>query len=86
MKAGDASTRKISTNAETKAGKATAEVRIRFTITGSTFTGGEKAATILINTTGVAVAPPCRRATVPAPRLPRGRPRIRRNLEPCNCE
>jgi hypothetical protein len=43
--AGDAFSKKISTSAETSAGKAVAKVRIRFTIVGdtdATFTGGEK--------------------------------------------
>jgi membrane-bound lytic murein transglycosylase B len=58
--AGDAFTGKISTRAETKAGKAVAKVKVRFTIVGdtdTTFTGGETVATILTNSTGVAVAP-----------------------------
>jgi hypothetical protein len=58
--AGDTFTRKISTRAETKAGAAVAKVRIRFTIIGdtdTTFTGGERVATVVTNSTGVAVAP-----------------------------
>ncbi|MEV5436295.1 lytic transglycosylase domain-containing protein [Streptomyces sp. NPDC052682] len=58
--AGDAFTSKISTRAETEAGKAVGKVRIRFTIVGptdATFTGGEKVATALTNASGVAVAP-----------------------------
>jgi len=58
--AGDAFTAKISTKAETKAGKAVAKVRIRFTIVGdtdTTFTGGETVATVVTNSSGVAVAP-----------------------------
>jgi Transglycosylase SLT domain len=58
--AGDAFTKKISTRAETKAGKAVAKVRVRFTITGdtdATFTGGESVATVVTNATGVAVSP-----------------------------
>ncbi|MEU6142270.1 lytic transglycosylase domain-containing protein [Streptomyces sp. NPDC047081] len=58
--AGDAFTKKISTKAETKAGKAVAKVRIRFTIVGdtdATFTGGETVATVVTNSTGTAVAP-----------------------------
>jgi hypothetical protein len=58
--AGDAFTERVSTRAETKAGAAVAKVRIRFTIVGATdatFTGGEKLATVVTNSTGVAVAP-----------------------------
>ncbi|MEU9352984.1 lytic transglycosylase domain-containing protein [Streptomyces griseoloalbus] len=58
--AGDAFTQRISTRAETDAGKAVAKVRIRFTIVGdtdTTFTGGENVATVVTNSTGVAVAP-----------------------------
>ncbi|MDN0194872.1 lytic transglycosylase domain-containing protein [Streptomyces sp. S.PNR 29] len=58
--AGDAFTRKISTRAETETGKAVAKVRIRFTIIGdtdTTFTGGEDVATVVTNSSGVAVAP-----------------------------
>ncbi|MET7293944.1 lytic transglycosylase domain-containing protein [Streptomyces griseoloalbus] len=58
--AGDAFTKRISTRAETEAGKAVAKVRIRFTIIGdtdTTFTGGESVATVVTNSTGVAVAP-----------------------------
>jgi membrane-bound lytic murein transglycosylase B len=58
--AGDAFTQKIGTKAVTKAGKAVAKVRIRFTVVGdtdATFTGGEKLATVVTNSTGVAVAP-----------------------------
>ncbi|MFE0513570.1 lytic transglycosylase domain-containing protein [Streptomyces sp. NPDC058964] len=58
--AGDAFTKRISTRAETKAGKAVAKVRIRFIITGDTdaaFTGGERVATAVTDTKGVAVAP-----------------------------
>ncbi|MCH5673245.1 lytic transglycosylase domain-containing protein [Streptomyces gilvus] len=58
--AGDAFTEKISTKAVTKAGKAVAKVRVRFTIVGTTdsaFTGGEKVATVVTNNSGVAVAP-----------------------------
>ncbi|MET8943448.1 lytic murein transglycosylase [Streptomyces sp. NPDC004542] len=58
--AGDAFTKRISTRAETKAGKAVGKVRIRFTITGDTdavFTGGEKVATVATDSTGTAVAP-----------------------------
>jgi membrane-bound lytic murein transglycosylase B len=58
--AGDEFTKKISTKAETKDGKAVAKVRIRFTIVGdtdTTFTGGETVATVVTNSSGVAVAP-----------------------------
>ncbi|MYS88195.1 MULTISPECIES: lytic transglycosylase domain-containing protein [Streptomyces] len=58
--AGDAFTKRISTRAETKAGKAVAKVRIRFTIVGdtdTTFTNGESVATVSTNSSGVAVAP-----------------------------
>ncbi|MFD8520605.1 lytic transglycosylase domain-containing protein [Streptomyces capillispiralis] len=58
--AGDAFSKRISTRAETDAGKAVAKVRIRFTIVGdtdTTFTGGESVATVVTNSTGVAVAP-----------------------------
>ncbi len=58
--AGDAFTKRISTRAETKAGKAVGKVRVRFTIIGDTdtaFTGGESVATVATNSSGVAVAP-----------------------------
>ena len=58
--AGDAFTEKIATRAETKAGKAVAKVRVRFTIVGDTdtaFTGGESVATVVTNSSGVATAP-----------------------------
>ncbi|MEV0169804.1 lytic transglycosylase domain-containing protein [Streptomyces sp. NPDC050803] len=58
--AGDTFGEKISTRAETSAGKGVAKVRIRFTIVGdtdATFTGGEKYATALTNSSGTAVAP-----------------------------
>ncbi|EDY55144.2 secreted protein [Streptomyces sviceus ATCC 29083] len=58
--AGDAFAEKISTKAENAAGKGVAKVRIRFTIVGdtdATFTGGEKVATALTNSSGVATAP-----------------------------
>ncbi|MFJ7343395.1 lytic murein transglycosylase [Streptomyces sp. NPDC101110] len=58
--AGDAFDRRISTRAETEAGKAVAKVRVRFTIVGdtdTTFTGGEDVATVVTNSSGVAVAP-----------------------------
>ncbi|MFI8893017.1 lytic transglycosylase domain-containing protein [Streptomyces paradoxus] len=58
--AGDAFSKRISTRAETEAGKAVAKVRVRFTIVGATdttFTGGESVATVVTNSSGVAVAP-----------------------------
>ncbi|WP_327694173.1 lytic transglycosylase domain-containing protein [Streptomyces sp. NBC_00459] len=58
--AGGAFTKKISTRAETTAGTAVGKVRIRFTIIGdtdTTFTGGESVATVVTDSTGVAVAP-----------------------------
>ncbi|MFF3463014.1 lytic transglycosylase domain-containing protein [Streptomyces sp. NPDC001984] len=58
--AGDAFTQQISTRAETKADKAVGKVRVRFTVVGdtdATFTGGETVATVLTDSTGVAVAP-----------------------------
>jgi membrane-bound lytic murein transglycosylase B len=58
--AGDAFSEQISTKAENAAGKGVAKVRIRFTIVGDTdaaFTGGEKVATALTNSSGVATAP-----------------------------
>ncbi|QHA04063.1 lytic transglycosylase [Streptomyces broussonetiae] len=61
--AGDAFTERISTRAETKAGKSVAKVRIRFTISGdtdTTFTGGEKVATVATDAQGVALAPALR--------------------------
>ncbi|GAB2838740.1 lytic transglycosylase domain-containing protein [Streptomyces deserti] len=61
--AGDAFSSRISTRAETEAGKAVGKVRIRFTIVGdtdATFTGGESVATVVTNSSGVAVAPALR--------------------------
>ncbi|MEU0106240.1 lytic transglycosylase domain-containing protein [Streptomyces sp. NPDC006251] len=61
--AGDAFAQRISTRAETQAGKSVAKVRIRFTILGdtdTTFTGGESVATVATNSSGVAVAPALR--------------------------
>ncbi|MGW7240167.1 lytic transglycosylase domain-containing protein [Streptomyces sp. NPDC054804] len=58
--AGDAFTKRISTRAETKAGRIVAKVRVRFTIVGdtdATFTGGESVATVTTDSKGVAVAP-----------------------------
>ncbi|MGW5634874.1 lytic transglycosylase domain-containing protein [Streptomyces sp. NPDC003832] len=58
--AGDAFGERISTRAETSAGKGVAKVRIRFTIVGdidAVFTGGEKYATALTDSAGTAVAP-----------------------------
>ncbi|WP_189698908.1 lytic transglycosylase domain-containing protein, partial [Streptomyces chromofuscus] len=58
--AGDAFAERVSTRAEGKDGKGVAKVRVRFTIVGdtdATFAGGEKVATIVTGTAGVAVAP-----------------------------
>ncbi|HSX96411.1 MAG TPA: lytic transglycosylase domain-containing protein, partial [Streptomyces sp.] len=58
--AGDTFTGKLAARAETKAGKAVAKVRVRFTVAGATdttFTGGEKVATVLTDSTGKATAP-----------------------------
>lgn len=58
--AGDTFTEKISTRAETQAGKPVAKVRIRFTITGATdatFSTGEKYASALTDSAGEVVAP-----------------------------
>ncbi|MFI9821236.1 lytic transglycosylase domain-containing protein [Streptomyces sp. NPDC052013] len=58
--AGDAFTKRISTRAETESGKSVAKVRIRFTLVGdtdTTFAGGERVATVVTNSSGVAVAP-----------------------------
>ncbi|MDX3576341.1 lytic transglycosylase domain-containing protein [Streptomyces sp. FL07-04A] len=58
--AGHLYTDRVSARAETAAGKAVAKVRVRFTIVGDTdarFTGGEKIATILTDSKGVALAP-----------------------------
>ncbi|CAM5370143.1 Lytic transglycosylase OS=Streptomyces aurantiogriseus OX=66870 GN=GCM10010251_80500 PE=4 SV=1 [Streptomyces aurantiogriseus] len=58
--AGDAFTQRISTRAETEAGKAVGKVRVRFTIVGgtdATFTGGESVATVITDSRGVATAP-----------------------------
>ncbi|MBG0856133.1 lytic transglycosylase domain-containing protein [Streptomyces spinoverrucosus] len=61
--AGDAFTERVSTRAESKDGKGVPKVRVRFTIVGdtdATFTGGEKVATVVTGTAGVAVAPALR--------------------------
>ncbi|WP_181808297.1 lytic transglycosylase domain-containing protein [Streptomyces shenzhenensis] len=58
--AGDAFGKRISTRAETKAGRIVAKVRVRFTIVGDTdaaFAGGESVATVATDSKGVAVAP-----------------------------
>jgi membrane-bound lytic murein transglycosylase B len=58
--AGEQFSKKISTSAQTAAGKGVGKVRIRFTIVGTTdatFVGGEKVAAVTTNTSGVAVAP-----------------------------
>ncbi|WP_320776294.1 lytic transglycosylase domain-containing protein [Streptomyces sp. CRN 30] len=61
--AGDAFSERISTRAETSAGKAVGKVRIRFTIVGdtdATFSTGENVATIVTNSSGLATAPALR--------------------------
>ncbi|MEU8929495.1 lytic transglycosylase domain-containing protein [Streptomyces sp. NPDC048409] len=61
--AGDAFDKRISTRAETKAGRTVAKVRVRFTIVGdtdTTFTGGEKVATVTTDSKGIALAPALR--------------------------
>lgn len=58
--AGETFTERIGARAETKAGKAVAKVRVRFTIVGETdaaFSTGEKYAAALTDSTGTAVAP-----------------------------
>ncbi|MEU2581606.1 lytic transglycosylase [Streptomyces avermitilis] len=58
--AGDTFDQKVAVRTETKAGKAVAKVRVRFTIVGdtdATFTGGETVATIVTNSAGKATAP-----------------------------
>ncbi|MFK4147501.1 lytic murein transglycosylase [Streptomyces sp. NPDC004065] len=58
--AGDPFAHRVSTRAETKAGKAVAKVRIRFMIIGdtdATFAGGETVATTVTDSSGTAVAP-----------------------------
>lgn len=62
-RAGDAFTQRVRARAETDAGKAVAKVRVRFTVVGdtdTTFTGGEKVATVVTDSSGVAVAPTLR--------------------------
>ncbi|MFI8087635.1 lytic transglycosylase domain-containing protein [Streptomyces sp. NPDC086080] len=61
--AGDVFTDRVSARAETAAGKAVAKVRIRFSVLGdtdATFSGGESVATVVTNSSGVAVAPALR--------------------------
>ncbi|MBC9724634.1 lytic transglycosylase domain-containing protein [Streptomyces sp. TRM68367] len=58
--AGDMFSQRISTRAETEAGKSVGQVRVRFTVIGdtdATFTGGESVATVATNSSGVAAAP-----------------------------
>ncbi|MEV6382166.1 lytic transglycosylase domain-containing protein [Streptomyces sp. NPDC051773] len=58
--AGDTFTGKLAARTETKAGKAVAKVRVRFTVVGdtdTTFLGGEKVATVITDSTGKATAP-----------------------------
>ncbi|GHD28078.1 lytic transglycosylase domain-containing protein [Streptomyces galbus] len=62
-RAGDTFADRISTRAETSAGKPVAKVRIRFTIVGdtdATFAGGESHATVVTDAKGVALAPALR--------------------------
>ncbi|MFD3732334.1 lytic transglycosylase domain-containing protein [Streptomyces sp. NPDC058632] len=61
--AGETFAGRISARAETDGGRTVAKVRIRFTVVGDTdtaFTGGESVATVLTNSSGVAVAPALR--------------------------
>ncbi|MFV0136608.1 lytic transglycosylase domain-containing protein [Streptomyces sp. HMX87] len=61
--AGDAFAERISARAETKAGKGVGKVRVRFTVVGdtdTTFAGGESVATVVTNSSGVALAPALR--------------------------
>ncbi|MDX3645491.1 lytic transglycosylase domain-containing protein [Streptomyces sp. MB09-02B] len=58
--AGDTFTGKLATRTETKAGKAVAKVRVRFTVMGdtdTTFIGGEKVAVVITDSGGKATAP-----------------------------
>ncbi|MEI5523414.1 lytic transglycosylase domain-containing protein [Streptomyces brasiliscabiei] len=58
--AGDTFTGRLVTRTETKAGKAVAKVRVRFTVvgdSGTAFTNGEKVATVLTDSAGKATAP-----------------------------
>ncbi|WP_371581018.1 lytic transglycosylase domain-containing protein [Streptomyces sp. NBC_01314] len=58
--AGDTFTGKLVARTETKAGVAVAKVRVRFTVVGgtdTTFTGGEKVATVITDSAGKATAP-----------------------------
>ncbi|MEU1300880.1 lytic transglycosylase domain-containing protein [Streptomyces shenzhenensis] len=58
--AGDTFAKKISTRAETKAGKSVGKIRVRFTLIGdtdATFAGGESVAAVATDSSGVAVAP-----------------------------
>lgn len=83
------SSRRVSTKAETKADKVAAKIRIRFTVIGdidATFTGGEKVATILANSTGVAVAPLQAGACARTPACPEAARASGGTLKPCNCE
>ncbi|MGP2437715.1 lytic transglycosylase domain-containing protein [Streptomyces sp. JW3] len=60
---GEAFTERISTRAETSAGKAVGKVRVRFTVIGDTdaeFSTGEQLATVVTDSTGVATAPALR--------------------------
>ncbi|MDX3689020.1 lytic transglycosylase domain-containing protein [Streptomyces europaeiscabiei] len=58
--AGDTFTGKLAARTETKAGKAVAKVRVRFTVVGdtdTTFAGGEKVTTVITDSAGKATAP-----------------------------
>lgn len=59
--AGDTFGEQVAVRTETKAGKAVAKVRVRFTIVGdttdATFTGGETVATVVTDSAGTATAP-----------------------------
>src|SRR5690606_26473718 len=62
-RAGSSITQRTSASAEPVAGKAVPQVRVRFTVAGdtdTTSTGGEKAATVVTDSAGVAVAPALR--------------------------
>ncbi|MCZ9341707.1 lytic transglycosylase, partial [Streptomyces sp. TRM76130] len=61
--AGDAFTERITARAETQAGEAVGKVRVRFTVIGSTdaeFATGERVATVVTDSSGVATAPALR--------------------------
>ncbi|GGT20496.1 lytic transglycosylase [Streptomyces griseoviridis] len=61
--AGDTFTERISARAETKTGKAVGKVRVRFTVVGTNdteFSTGERVATVVTDSSGVATAPALR--------------------------